>query len=233
MTVELSNGLSNERAQLLETWKRVFTETPDPRHAPFLQLVRLASGDGSTKAIGDDLRKFHDRFGWMAKETSPGGKCAGALYRTKAFIQIPADKRVGKRAGQTVHIEHTVPVNVLAKRWIELRQSGRAQDLMPTFGWVMHHTVATAFEINEQKTLKGVSRSTDCFAAGTAGFDRPFKRYAGLYAQGGQVWDVYRGALVDPDQFSLDDHFGNVVALVEEAGASADFVSALKAFKPQ
>ena len=233
MTNDFSAALQRERTQLVDTWKRVFAKTPDPVAAPFLQLRRLADGTGDKKAVGDDLRKVHDRFGWMAKESSPAGKCAGALYRTQAFMRLPADRRVGKKLGQTVHIEHTVPVNVLATRWLEVRQDGQAHTLAPTFGWVMHHTVATAFHKEEQRTLKGVSKSTECFVEGAAGFGRPFKRYAGLFAQGGQVWDVYQGALVDPDQFSLDDHFNNVVALVEEAGASADFVSALKTSKPQ
>lgn len=229
MTDGLSTALSNERNQLLETWKRVFAKTPDPCAAPFLQLARLAKGSTDKKAISNDLRKIHDRFGWMAKESSLAGKCSGALYRTQAFIQLPSDERIGKKRGQTVHIEHTVPVNVLSMRWLEVRKSGQEQELMPTFAWVMHHTVATAFHQDEQKTLNGVSKSTDCFAEGTPGFGRPFKRYSRLYHQGGQVWDVYNGALVEPDMFSLDNHFANVVALAEEAGASLQFIKALKA----
>lgn len=125
VTDDLSTALSNERNQLLETWKRVFAKTPDPCAAPFLQLDRLAKGSTDKKAISNDLRKFHDRFGWMAKESSSAGKCSGALYRTQAFIQLPSDERIGKKRGQTVHIEHTVPVNVLSMRWLEVRKSGQ------------------------------------------------------------------------------------------------------------
>jgi len=232
VTDDLSTALPNERTQLLETGKRVFAKTPNPCVARFLQLDRLAKGPTDKKAISNDLRKFHDRFGWMAKESSSAGKCAGALYRTQAFIQLPSDERIGKKRGQTVHIEHTVPVNVLSMRWLEVRKGGQEQELMPTFAWVMHHTVATAFHQDERMSLKGVSKSTDCFAEGAPGFGRPFKRYSGLFHQGGQVWDVYNGALIEPDLFSLSDHFANVVALAQEAGAAPQFIAALKASSP-
>jgi hypothetical protein len=38
--------------------------------------------------------------------------------------------------------------------------------------------------------------------------------------------------LIEPDLFSLSDHFANVVALAQEAGAAPQFIAALKASSP-
>jgi hypothetical protein len=47
---------------------------------------------------GHAIRQIHDFYGWKAKGWDTRGCCAGALYRTERYIQLP------------LHIEHTVPV---------------------------------------------------------------------------------------------------------------------------
>ena len=62
------------------------------------------------------IRQIHDFYGWMAK-SGRNGHCAGAIYRTEEFMARPAAERNGTRhvrTGRNIHIEHTVPVSVLA-----------------------------------------------------------------------------------------------------------------------
>jgi hypothetical protein len=64
----------------------------------------------------DNLRKFHDQLGWQAwGKLEKGGLCAGTIFRTRDFIQIKQAERCGSRNGQTVHIEHTVPIEKLSE----------------------------------------------------------------------------------------------------------------------
>lgn len=227
---DISAAVRAERDELVRTWRAIFAKTPDPAAATFLQLERIAARTDGKKAVSDDLRKVHDRFGWMAKESTFAGKCAGALYRTHAFIQLPAAQRIGKKKGQTIHIEHTIPVNVLATRWLVAEAASDA-DKAATLAWVLRNTVATAFHKDEQKTLRKVSSSSDCYVEGTTGFGRPFARYAQLHEGGGRVWDVMNEVEVEASVFTLDHHFDNVITLAEEAGASTDFVSHLKRYR--
>jgi hypothetical protein len=71
--------------------------------------------EAALQSLNSRLRQFHDKLGFKAKESlKQGGLCAGAIFRTQRFIATQERSGAKKGPEKTVHIEHTVPVAVLA-----------------------------------------------------------------------------------------------------------------------
>ncbi len=167
------------------------------------QCVRLHDND----IRGIDVRHMHNRFGWQA-----GGStlCAGVLYRTKDFMALPEAARCGTRAlGQTIHVEHTVPVATLARH---LANADRA-DAVSTVLWILTRSVVTGVTDGpdgerHRMVRGGQSRQSYSLTPDHADHDRPFRRYDP--ARHSPIWDVVRGEPIDPDHFTFADHRANI-----------------------
>jgi hypothetical protein len=168
------------------------------------------------------VRKFHDKLGFCAKgKVSTGGLCTGAIFRTAAFMDLPQERRSGARATQTVHIEHTVPANVLAR---EL-ESRIGDGPVVGMAWLFKHSVTTAMKKGQDRDyLKGVTRTTSAFDEGSNDKGKPFKRYSTLFGAGEQVWDVWNRREVDPTEVTFEDHLDTVLSILNAAGAERTFI---------
>jgi len=100
----MQSSLKEEKRQLLEQWKKRFQRNPDwiSNELPQIQRIFAASnGDLRAQAsLGSYLRQLHDKLGFKAKGSpSDGGLCAGAIFRTDAFVST--SQRAGsKKASQ-------------------------------------------------------------------------------------------------------------------------------------
>jgi hypothetical protein len=125
------------------------------------------------------IRQIHDFYGWMAKH-SPGGKCAGTLYRTEAFMRILPLERIGSKGqSKNVHIEHTVPVGVLESslKWHKAEFSSPIE----LHWFLMCRSICVAFTQEEEvaSRIANVPQSTN-EAFGNRGQqvdNYPFRRY--------------------------------------------------------
>ena len=84
--------LANERVQLLNHWKGRLKKNPDwiSEKLKVVEKILLASNgdEEAQKSLSSYLRQLHDKFGFKAKESlKQGGLCAGAIFRTRAFIE--------------------------------------------------------------------------------------------------------------------------------------------------
>lgn len=81
--------LEAERQQLIAHWSKRFRLSPELHFTQVRRILAASNGDAAAKAsLGDDLRHFHDKLGYMAKGmVSAGGLCAGAIFRTDRFIK--------------------------------------------------------------------------------------------------------------------------------------------------
>ncbi len=204
-----------ERAQLLSQWKSAFKENPDwfsPTLSQISAILRLrTAGPQEQKKIGDYLRKFHDRLGYMAKGTvQAGGVCAGAIFRTTKFMQT--SERSAARVNRSIHIEHTTPIWLLREEIVRQELSSPERLLV----WLMKHSVTTAIHIQEEKLIERSKRyRSDALNPSSAEFQRPFLRYKGLFDGGSAVWNVLDGTIVDPDTFTFKQHFEIVARLLD------------------
>lgn len=217
--------VEREREQMLAHWTRIFAKTPCWLSSPPPQIVRVFAPDTADRGMA--VRKFHDKLGFCAKgKVSTGGLCSGAIFRTTAFMDLPQESRSGARATQTVHIEHTVPANVLAR---ELES--RLDDAPATgMAWLFKHSVTTAMRKGQDRDyLKGMTRTTSAFDVGSNNEGKPFKRYNTLFDAGEQVWDVWNRKAVDPDESTFDSHLETVLAVLHEARADKDFIRQIEA----
>lgn len=78
-------------------------------------------------SIGERIRKFHDFYGWKAKDREyQFGLCSGAYFRSIDYLNINPKVRDGSRTSfdksYGVHIEHTIPVQVIKNILINLRK---------------------------------------------------------------------------------------------------------------
>lgn len=156
------------------------------------------------------VRRLHDFYGWMAKHDDVRGCCAGALYRTAGFMAIPPNNRVGRKLGQNIHIEHTVPIAVLLKA---LRAcSSNFESLCKMHQFLINHSVCTAFTVEERNWLgeaKIPPNKNEAFNDdGGQLHEYPFRRYLPLIEQGRdfRVINVVTGKEVDLKSFSFSDH---------------------------
>jgi len=115
-----------------------------------LQLVQ--SEDCFNPRINDMIRKIHDFYGWKAIGTiSERGLCAGAFYCTEEFLAIESELRSGKKENRyKVHIEHTIPVQVIYLLLISNKETFKTQNDVKDF--ILKYTVCTAFAQSEVKT---------------------------------------------------------------------------------
>jgi hypothetical protein len=170
------------------------------------QLTRLHDSN----APGIDIRHLHNRFGWQA---GGGVHCAGTLYRTENFIRIADEKRCGNKKGQTIHLEHTVPIATLA---LEIKNISKVTPY-ETLMWVLEHSVITAATHEERQTIvrSGQHRSSNVFTKdGDRGY--PFRRYCSDRHL--LIWDVVNCRLVDREAFTFDCHRQNIAAVLGWAG---------------
>jgi hypothetical protein len=162
-----------------------------------------------------DIRHLHNRFGWQACE---GKLCAGTLYRTEAFMLLADDRRCAIKAlGQTIHLEHTVPVATLAARIADFKR-GTVDD---TILWFLVHSVTTAVTDGqdcERQTMvqTGQSRLSHAFTTGHPDQDLPFRRYRA--DRHSPIWDLVTGKPVNPDRFTFADHRANITTALHWAG---------------
>ncbi|UPK36898.1 hypothetical protein IVB18_06070 [Bradyrhizobium sp. 186] len=221
-------AVEKEREQLLQHWRSRVSKRPDWIASEWLQVSRvLAASRGEAvphKTLASSLRQFHDKLGFMAKGTVPkGGLCAGALFRTAAFIAV--ESRCGaKGAGKNVHIEHTFPVNQLERAITNRRLDGYAGAL----AWLLKHSVATAFYETEQKHLDGRTQSSEALTSGSTEYQKPFMRYSILHDAKGVVWNVFDREPVSPKTFTFDDHLDLVCRVLRTVGASSSMIEKLQ-----
>ena len=204
-----------ERAQLIATWSSVLRRDWHgggwgPVHA---LLHGWKSGPGMA------LRKLNDKFGWRAAGTvGTRGLCSGAIYRTESFIRIPPLERSGGKKTGNVHIEHTVPIGVLAERWSAYRAASQV-DATAAIAWSLVHCVCTAFAAKDRNLLTPWNSKTKCFDPESDWYHLPFKRYGHITGEIGRVYDVFNRRIVDPESSDFAAHADNVFRLMAEAGA--------------
>ena len=172
-----------------------------------------------SESAGFQFRKVHDDFGWKAKDTiEKFGLCSGAIYRTEAFVRQAQGLRIGRRDGQTIHIEHTVPSSVLGREWMDLAVE------TPFTSWMMRHSVCTAATHDEKRAGKGgliregFHGDTNALTQGHPEFGKPFMRYE----PDAVVWNVFTGEEIKRDSYTFGDHVDVLTALCRESGASED-----------
>lgn len=180
--------------------------------APPNALKRIGN---QPKDLGSQLRQLHDHWGYCAKK---GINCSGAIYRTKAFIDIPKHERLGTKGG-TVHIEHTVPINSLRKQ-IESFDIARQWDIKFMLGWLLRHSVTCAFARGTEKFHSGYSINTNAFKNNHIHRNKPFSRYLHLTNQEISVWNVWTGQKVDIEAFTFDEHAQTVKEILSHLGAA-------------
>jgi hypothetical protein len=178
------------------------------------------------------IRQIHDYYGWKAW-SGRCGHCAGALYRTKGFIDIPEHLRDGSNGtGRNIHIEHTVPVAVLIKHLVfiitELETPKALLDRL------VRLSICTAFSHYEQKSISlagATSFTNEAFAAnGATSHEFPFRRYLPLRRHLGDfcIFNVVTGAEVDLEYFTFNDHLKTMIAL--EAKVTNDATGVLNIY---
>jgi hypothetical protein len=224
-----AEALENERAQLLDHWAKRLKKNPDwisDELHPVKMTFLASNGDPEKqKSLGSFLRQFHDKLGFKAKHSlKQGGLCAGAIFRTGRFIETQERSGAKKGPEKTVHIEHTVPVTVLAAEIKERRFSNYTH----TLAWLLKHSVATALHQEEENHLRERSRETGALNPTSPEYLKPFRRYEKLHGADGVVWNVFDRQEVDPHKFTFHDHLEIVMRLLEEAGAAKTMMAAIR-----
>jgi hypothetical protein len=142
--------LEAERNQLLAHWTKRLDLSRGLAFAQVRRILACSNGvvfEGPQALLGDDLRHFHDKLGYMSKLTvAHGGLCAGTIFRTDRFIN--EKERIGSKRGQTVHVEHTFPIKELRAE-IGKRNFRSYLDLL---SWLLKYSIATAFHECERES---------------------------------------------------------------------------------
>lgn len=194
------SDLERERDQLIGWWNSIIH---DNLHGSIEKISRVRRGRvrQNPRML---IRRLHDRLGFRA-----GGNvlCAGSIFRTGRFIETK--NRIGNRKGQTVHIEHTVPICVLDTQF-QLTQTNDRQCILE---WFLKHSVVTAFHVAQREYLCGVHRTSDVFDVQTVGHQKPFMRYRRLFDSGETVWNVFSGTQICPEKFTFEEHYSIIQEL--------------------
>ena len=165
-------------------------------------------------------RKAHDFYGWMSKDGALGA-CRGAFYRSENYMKIELEKRSGKKLDKGedfgVHIEHTIPVNVIHRSIWHRRKTFKSisNDQMlqkKLYENFLSVSVCTAFTRNEEETCirDEYHREHPDFEDGrllnvdSLNEVLPFKRYD--FDKGLRLFEVIDGTEISPDSWSLKDH---------------------------
>ena len=206
-------SLATEKKQLRECWSKLGQR---------LNNEWLSQQSANLRRLrGSDVRQFHDKFGFKAKGTlKTGGLCAGAIFRTSAFITT--EHRSGSRRDQNIHIEHTVPIADLVTLL-----KGYLLD-MPTSpaAFVLKYSVATAMLKTQTQYLTGYKRNMSALNPSCDWFNRPFMRYERLMEHD-DVWNVWTGEKVSTS-FSFNDHLELLCRIVTELDFDEEVVSSLR-----
>ncbi len=205
MTVELARS---EGGKAQAFWSREGDRIARTLTTP--QCVRLHRND----IRGIDVRHLHNRFGWQAGGTA---LCAGTLYRTEDFMNLPDAARCGtKAAGQTIHVEHTVPVATLTGHIVAADRATPDDTVL----WILTRSVVTGVTDGpsgerHRMVHRGQARRSHALSPGHADHDLPFRRYEP--AGHSPIWDVVRGERVDPARFTFADHRANIATVLRWA----------------
>lgn len=216
--METKFSIEFERDQLIKFWGNVVKKHQGSRAESAAPMRRLLSSKSTT----DDVRKIHDSLGWAAKEPI---RCAGAIYRTRAFMTIPPERRdASKPRGverqdwpRNIHIEHTILASQLHNMWL-----GKPYRQAFPIAYFMSNGVTTAMHALEEAALPNTHGSNSCFTDGAEG--KPFQRYRDAI---NDIYNVVDGRKVDPDTFTLTDHRHVLVALLAEVGAEEAWIDAI------
>jgi hypothetical protein len=207
-----------ERQQLLDTWKSAFSTRWMER--PRSCVTSLVSP--TETVFGMHFRQTHNIFGWMAGNTlARRGLCSGAIYRSERFMALPQAARSGSAGPrkslihlQNVHIEHTVPIAALTKRWTDYRE-GRELSLAVAYAWMFVHSISSAVHMAEKGGLGHYESRTDAFDPTSPHYDRPFMRYSHR-EEPLAIWNVLSGERVVPESWTFADHLSAVASLFSE-----------------
>ncbi|MHB0914847.1 MAG: hypothetical protein ACYC5A_04135 [Thermoleophilia bacterium] len=189
-------------------------------------------------SINHSLRQIHDFYGWMAKR-GKWGHCAGALYRTRAYLDISQDQRNGTQKSGNVHIEHAIPVNTL--ECILFAEHAELCDPVDLHDTLIRNSICVAMTVTEKEAMEdvGVDPSwNDAFdSEGRHLHNSPFHRYLplrdGLCTPKDQfeVWNITRRMPVDLEGFTFDDHLATLREASSMAlGSEVPFVYSLSLF---
>ncbi|TDK31232.1 hypothetical protein E2F50_19975 [Rhizobium deserti] len=140
----------------------------------------------------------------------------GSCGRGKAFIHL-----------QNVHIEHTIPIAELSRRWTEYRRLNTV-DVNDVYAWTLVHSVATAVHHKTEKGgLRHYESRTDAFNSQSRHFGLPFMRYEHM-DKPPIIWNVLNGERLDPHSWTFADHFSMIDRLMLEAGGDAVLCSSIQ-----
>ena len=209
--------LASEREQLRVCWAKLGGR---------LSAEWLANESEKLQRLrGSDIRQFHDKFGFKAKDTlKTGGLCAGAIFRTSAFINT--ENRSGSRTDQNIHIEHTVEIKdlvALLKDNLPASPSGPA-------ALILKYSVATAMRKSQTDYLAGFPRSMSALNPRCRWFDQPFMRYERLMEHD-DVWNVWTGEKVSTS-FSFGDHLELLCGIFTELDFDDEIIYSLRLASP-
>jgi len=162
----------------------------------------------------------------MAKDNkNVKGRCKGALYRSRGFIEIIENDRDGRKKTQTIHIEHVVPVKVVNRLIFEYAKRIKRENFNDFILFVMALSVCTAVtyrdekeKIERDKPERSLSRLTSShpefmepalLSIKALKKKHPFARYAGSEIE---VYKVSDGSLINPGDYTFRDHLKELEA---------------------
>jgi hypothetical protein len=220
--------LNIEKQQLINQWAKISTlvcadDSLDYSYWNTKQIYSVLNDDvidikTKKKKINSHIRKFTDKLGlqaWGAVEN--GGKCCGAFYRTKGFVDLPEHERIGSKQNKSIHIEHTVPVVELASQILTDFENFKTKESI--FSYLLINSICTAVLESQKKMLekKGFSKSSNVFVKSSDSYKKPFHRYNSNSCAfpDNTIFDVWRQREVDLDCFTLEDHFQNIYEVAQ------------------
>ena len=181
------------------------------------KILHRLKNEPSFKA-NDLIRQTHNFYGWMAKNHSRG-RCAGALYRTLGFMNIRPNCRDGsQKNSRNIHIEHTIPVNVLESTLRASAQSLHCPRDMHRF--MIENSICVAFSHEEEKWLSPAkvppSKNEAFDLQGKKLNQYPFRRYLPLlsYAEKEEkefrVYNIITKKEISIMDFTFADHAASI-----------------------
>ena len=220
--------LLHERDQLLAFWRQIDSVDLKRRAAIVVAQYRHRA---TYRDKSHHIRQFHNVLGYMAAGSlARGGLCAGCLYRTEAFIKLPQDLRTGSKRHPDhltkVHVEHTIPVSVLAAEIAEFDERYLNEETLTKY--LLHQSIVTAM-LEGQGRIFHPSRNADGivlpgFAMDNGAFrkdhphsNRPFMRYT-AQATLPRIFNVLTSEQISLESFTMQDFHHDLQVLLSEAG---------------
>lgn len=208
--------LDRERNQLIAYWSRLF----GLHVGRFLKSKPFARLHTHSNSSTDDVRKVHDAFGWCAKKPKV---CAGAIYRTRAFIELEPSLRDASRPRgvsrkdwpRNIHIEHTVLASQLHETW----RKSTSRSEIETAVFFISKGVTTAMHVDEESALARETRALNpCFDERAL----PFQRYHDLDEKF-EIWNVLSRQKINTRNFTFADHQSIICELLSLANAPGEW----------